>query len=932
MKKTIALAAALVFCLFGFQAQADEFRINGNVTFAAVGVPLADFRIYISSDDTSYVTEVTTGLSGNYEAIFDIPAGELVTFTLQTIDFCTGELLSETVDNSQGNSATVDFSICSIIDPPPPHSDCEAFFDYFQPDPSVLTLEFSDFSFSNEPIVSWDWDFGDGNIGSGPAVTHTYAFPGDYDVTLTIASDSCSATTIQPVHVSIDTSNCACPGIFDPVCVDLGGIVIPFENPCLALCAGIDSSMFVQCDSLNPCFCPGFDEPVCAIDANGDTLTFQNICFAECAGYVYENLIDCTTGLCFCPTVYDPVCVIDSLSGDTLTFGNFCFAECEGYTDVDYFHCVDSSDCVCGGVYDPVCVDIGGLLLPFENACLALCAGFDSTMLVQCDTTNCFCPNFFDPVCVIGVNGDTISFQNACFAECEGFTHTDYFACNDSTGCVCPGFYEPVCVFDPATGDTVSYDNFCLAECAGYTFDDFIPCHIDTSGCICPDIYDPVCVDIGVTGFDFVITFDNACEAICQGFDTTMFVQCDTSGCICPDFYDPVCVIDTIMGDTLTFHNFCYANCEGYAFEDFFYCGAIDSLNCWVDFIYYPNANNELEISFESHLSGVPSSYFWDFGDGNTSTQPDPTHTYASGGIYDVILTITYENGCTASWILHICIGGGGIVPTPDCQAFFFFELQDSFNLSTFNFMDMSIGDNLSYSWDFGDGGSSTEQNPTHTFANAGGYIVELTVTGDSCTSSYAMLIFTNPNGWYEEECNALFLPVFNPDSLTIAFINLSSPDAIAFEWDFGDGNTSAEPFPLYTYATEGVYDVVLTITTIDGCTNTFTMTVDLGQNSFQGRLNFNLTSTEDQELLGGVTLFPNPAGDFINIQLDAREAADGLISIIDLQGRQLQAIDQALFQGENTLRIELGDLPSGIYFARIQTADEVTSIKFAKY
>ena len=155
MKKTIALAAALVFCLFGLQAQTDEFRISGNVTFTSAAIPFPGFQLFIASDNGVYIADAFTDDSGNYETTFDIPTGESVNFTVEAIDFCTGEVLTESVDNSQ-SSATADFAICSVIDPPPPPSDCEAFFDYFQADPAVLTVDFSDLSYSNQPINTWD--------------------------------------------------------------------------------------------------------------------------------------------------------------------------------------------------------------------------------------------------------------------------------------------------------------------------------------------------------------------------------------------------------------------------------------------------------------------------------------------------------------------------------------------------------------------------------------------------------------------------------------------------------------------------------------------------------------------------------------------------------------------------------------------------------
>ena len=803
MKKTTTLMFAFLMSLIFWSgtALADEFKISGQVTFTSDAFPVPEIPVTFVSSDGSYFETTMTDIDGNYEIIFDIAVGEQVTATGEVIDFCTGNLVSVTVDNGQSLEVAADFSLCDFINPPPPNTDCEAFYDYIQPDPAALTLEFTDLSYAGVTIDSWTWDFGDGNTDSGQQVSHTFAAEGTYPVSLTIVADSCTSEITQLINVGIDT--CGCTFDFAPVCIlDTNGELHTYPNECFAICDGYTPNDFVDCNG--GCGCTTEYDPVC-VDLGGIQIEFPNECEAFCAGFDSTNIVVCDTVPpgCPCPTFFDPVCVIDA-NGDTLTFDNYCYAECEGYTPNDWFDC-QNSGCGCTTEYDPVCVDLGGLQIEFPNECEAFCAGFDSTNIVVCDTIppGCPCPTFFDPVCVIDANGDTLTFDNYCYAECEGYTPNDWFDCQNS-------------------------------------------------GCGCTTEYDPVCVDLG----GFQVEFLNECEAFCAGFDSTYIVACDS----------------------------------------------IPPSGCWVDFFYFQSDSSGLEVTFEAITSGdTIVSYLWDFGDGNTSTEANPVHTYAVEGIYDVTLTVEFADGCVITFINHICIGGGGVINNPpDCQAFFWFGQGDSSNLNVFNFQDMSMGSDLEYSWDFGDGNTSTEMNPTHTYAEPGTYTVTLSVSNDSCSSSFSMFIFTDPSGWYSDECNALFLPALD-SSLSVVFINLSSPDVLTTEWDFGDGNTSDEPFPVHTYATDGVYNVSLTITTISGCTNTFTMIIDLTDFNFAGNPSYRTTSVNSPDIIKGAKLFPNPVQDELNISLSVEEGGEGILSIIDLSGRVFDSADPGFCSGRES-------------------------------
>lgn len=122
-------------------------------------------------------------------------------------------------------------------------------------------------------------------------------------------------------------------------------------------------------------------------------------------------------------------------------------------------------------------------------------------------------------------------------------------------------------------------------------------------------------------------------------------------------------------------------------------------------------------------------TYLWDFGDGTTSNlYTPPPHMYASsfGSPYTVTLTATNANGCSAT-----SNKTNYIVINPSAGTDFRARPDTIINLPNyhFSFVDESTGNSVSWNWDFGDGSTSTERNPEHTYADTGKYVVSLTTT-----------------------------------------------------------------------------------------------------------------------------------------------------------------------------------------------------------
>lgn len=122
------------------------------------------------------------------------------------------------------------------------------------------------------------------------------------------------------------------------------------------------------------------------------------------------------------------------------------------------------------------------------------------------------------------------------------------------------------------------------------------------------------------------------------------------------------------------------------------------------------------------------------------------------------------------------------------------------------------------WNWEFGDGQTSTEEEPQITFDADGEYEVTLTgVTfdGQEISNTQTITIVC-------EEAVSDFIASYSEENcLEVTFFNNSEGDVASAMWDFGDGNTSEEDTPTYTYAEEGIYDVSLTVTGIGGDSNT---------------------------------------------------------------------------------------------------------------
>ena len=135
-------------------------------------------------------------------------------------------------------------------------------------------------------------------------------------------------------------------------------------------------------------------------------------------------------------------------------------------------------------------------------------------------------------------------------------------------------------------------------------------------------------------------------------------------------------------------------------------------------------------------------------------------------------------------------------------------------------FIDTSLGFILKWKWDFGDGKTSSFQNPVHTYNKDGTYVVLLTVSNSDTSDSVTQFVTIGeieeppPEG---QPPLASFSFTANNETLTVIFVDTSSGPPTSWAWSFGDGTGSNAKDPIKTYSSAGTYLVTLTVTNSAG-------------------------------------------------------------------------------------------------------------------
>ena len=226
--------------------------------------------------------------------------------------------------------------------------------------------------------------------------------------------------------------------------------------------------------------------------------------------------------------------------------------------------------------------------------------------------------------------------------------------------------------------------------------------------------------------------------------------------------------------------------------------------------------NNAITFTDSSFSDGIHpiQKWIWNFGDGVTQTFTTPPfqHSYAAAGVYSVTLTVVDNNGCMDSLVQANSL----IISKPIAD----FISADTVSCHTqqITFSNLSTGPNLTYNWNFGDGTTSSAANPVHQYTTQEIYSVSLSIIDQyGCTAN---IVKTNYIKISDPSANfSMSDSVSTCPPLVVTFTNLSA-NFVSRSWDFGDGTSSSLDNPTHFYTTPGIFNVVLTVTGNNGCTD----------------------------------------------------------------------------------------------------------------
>ena len=357
-------------------------------------------------------------------------------------------------------------------------------------------------------------------------------------------------------------------------------------------------------------------------------------------------------------------------------------------------------------------------------------------------------------------------------------------------------------------------------------------------------------------------------------------------------------VIQTASGCTNTYCDTVNVNCPPTCTAGYQYTlGACPD----VSFFGFGNSSQSGDTAF---------SYNWNFGDGTSATGMNATHTYTQNGSYVACLFVIFTSGCQATYCDTINIS---CIQPPNCGAGFQWTFGPN-GCPTVQFTDYSSsspGTITSWSWDFGDGNTSAQQNPLHAYSANGSYLVCLDIlSSDSCTATFCDTV--RITCIQQSVCQAAF-QWSGANTPTIAFYDASTAtpgNIISWSWSFGDGGTSVMQNPVYTYANDGDYIACLTISTDDNCTSTYCDTVVI-------RGTVGMTELTD---LNQVRIYPVPAREVLNIEFTLNSSEFLSLELADLTGKILREQEITRFPaGDHSVKVEVKTLSPGMYFLRIQ-------------
>lgn len=374
---------------------------------------------------------------------------------------------------------------------------------------------------------------------------------------------------------------------------------------------------------------------------------------------------------------------------------------------------------------------------------------------------------------------------------------------------------------------------------------------------------------------------------------------------------------------------------------------------CYVYFSSYEDSLTPGTVYLTAYPGGTPPFvYYWTFSDGTVDTMESPTHIFTQTNGWDyACLEITDATGCMSSYCDYVYTSDSSNT-TVNCYASFsgYFDDYNGTPGEIF-FTDYSWGANsqvVSWNWSFGDGASSTLQNPSHTYTATGNYTICLDIAdAGGCASSYCETWYVDTAWWGSNpwgngtSCDAQFFAM--QDSTVpgmVYLVDLSYGSNLFYTWTFvsDDGTinqTISTQYPFINFNQFGCFNICLTVTdTLGNCQDSYcdSLCVDsLG--NLSKSTNWGLTvipsavpasllssAKDEMENVTSVSVFPNPANSDLNFKVFLPEAEEVHIELMDITGRAVYTLHRDFKAGNNNFNMEMNSYPDGIYFIKFSS------------
>jgi len=320
----------------------------------------------------------------------------------------------------------------------------------------------------------------------------------------------------------------------------------------------------------------------------------------------------------------------------------------------------------------------------------------------------------------------------------------------------------------------------------------------------------------------------------------------------------------------------------------------------------YANACTRDSVSFTNTTTfgGTGTvSLTWTFGDATTaSTTGSVKHKYVNAGTYNASLKAE-AGACFSTQSTGINVNTRPVAA---------FTTSSTCVNTPVQFSNTSVaGNSATSSWAFGDGGVAAGQSPTHSYTTVGNVNAKLVVMENNCYDSVSVPLTIHA------------LPVVSFTSTPMAGIrqlqfNPNNPAMINYEWNMGDGNIVNQINPVYSFMSNGPFNVTLTASDSNGCSNSKT-----------NQVSFNVSIGKMPDGLSSFEVYPNPFSNQTNISYTVAKTAKVEVRVYDMLGKEINTlVNEIQSSGSYHTLFSLNsvELKSGSYIVKIAIDGNIAS------